>query len=263
LTNCRNSFPESALYAFRSFVARRFRLFSGNVTLFIAVSNFLRDRLILAGYPAERIEVVQNAVSVGAQADNSDRSGGSYIGYAGRLSFEKGADTLVEAARICRLPVKIAGDGPEMDRLRALAPPNVEFLGRVKQGSIAEFYSRSRFTVVPSRSYEGFPLAAAESMMHGKPVIGSRIGALPELIQDGGTGLLFGVDNPKELALKMRLLWEDQGLCIHLGNAAGLWAKTHCQLNVFYERLMTVYERAIRLAKDGLGAGVTEEEPLV
>jgi glycosyltransferase involved in cell wall biosynthesis len=72
------------------------------------------------------------------------RAEGDYIGYAGRLSFEKGVDTLAEAARTCGLPVKIAGDGPEMEKLRAAAPPNVEFLGKLDRYKLGESYRRSR-----------------------------------------------------------------------------------------------------------------------
>ena len=248
LTNCRGSLPESAAYAVRSFVARKMGLFQKNATLFIAVSHFLRDRLIAAGYPQGQIEVVRNAVSASGSDASSAGAEGGYIGYAGRLSPEKGVDTLVEAARLCGLPVKVAGDGPEMEKLRASAPPNVEFLGRLDRDNLGEFYRQSRFIVVPSRSYEGFPLVAAEAMLHGKPVIACRIGALPELIESGVNGLLVETDDRAAFASSMRALWDDAPLCARLGAAAQTWARDHCHEDVFYTRLVAVYDRAIALS---------------
>jgi glycosyltransferase involved in cell wall biosynthesis len=251
LTNCRGSLPESAAYTIRSFIARKLGLFQKNVSLFIAVSHFLRDRLIAAGYPAGQIEVVRNAVSIGGSPAPSAGVEGEYIGYAGRLSPEKGADTLVEAARVCGLPVKIAGDGPELEKLRASAPRNVEFLGRLDRDNLAEFYRHSRFIVAPSRSYEGFPLVAAEAMMHGKPVIACRIGAFPELIESGVRGLLVETDDQAAFAHNMRLLWDDAQLCARLGRAAKVWAEEHCNEDIFYTRLMAVYDRAIGMTAMG------------
>jgi glycosyltransferase involved in cell wall biosynthesis len=257
LTNCRDSLAESAAYALRSFVAHKFGLFQKNVTLFIAVSNFLRDRLISAGYPGGQIEVVHNAVCIDNAARDEENSLGEYIAYAGRLSPEKGVDTLIAAARTCSLPVKIAGDGPEMGRLRAAAPGNVAFLGRLDADQLRNFYRRSRFIVIPSRSYETFSLVAAEAMAQGKALIASRIGALPELIADGIRGLLIETGDEASLALKMRLLWENPPLCDRLGTAARIWAEEHCREDVFYARLMKVYSRAI-----GLTNGARQHDPV-
>ena len=206
LVNCRGSLPESAAYAFRSFIGRKLGLFQENVSVFIAVSHFVRDRLVTAGFPAKRIEILQNAVCIDGLAEDVHGTERQFIGYAGRLSIEKGVDTLIEAARICGLPVHIAGDGRELHRLRGMAPPNVTFLGRLARRDMRAFYHRSRFIVAPSRSYEAFPLAVAEAMMHARPVIGCDIGALPELIRSGDTGLLVETDNVGQLAEKMSLL---------------------------------------------------------
>ena len=90
LTNCRNNYAESAAYALRSTVARRLHLFTDHVGIFIAVSDFLRDRLIQGGYPAERIRVVRNTVSCAPAALPVHGVQGKYIGYCGRLSRSKG-----------------------------------------------------------------------------------------------------------------------------------------------------------------------------
>ena len=244
LTNCRGSIPESAAYALRSGIANRLKLFHRNVTLFVTVSDFLRVRLIRAGFPEDRVEVLPNAVSASKVELTQLSNSGEYVGYSGRLSPEKGVSTLIEAARIAGIPVKIAGDGAEADSLKRLAPSNVEFLGRLSGTELSGFYQRSRFTVMPSRCFETFSLAAAESMAFGKPVIASRIGALPELIQDGVNGLLFEPGDPKELANRMTSLWNDPQTCISYGHRAKQWAEAVCNQESFYINLLTIYERA-------------------
>ena len=253
LTNCRNSIAESTAYALRSLVARKARLFQKNVSLFVAVSDFLRQRLITAGYSAAQIEVLHNAVCcTNGSALESVGPSGEYFGYAGRLSIEKGVDTLIEAARICGLPVRIAGEGPELDRLRAIAPSNVTFLGRLPRRDIQTFYQQSRGIVVPSRCYEAFCLSAAEAMIEGRPVIASRIGALPELIQNNLTGVLVEAGNVRQLADSMLLLWRDERLRSKLGKSAKTWAETHWGEDIFYRRLIGIYERAAALLHKGV-----------
>jgi glycosyltransferase involved in cell wall biosynthesis len=253
LTNCRGSVPESAAYALRSFVSRKLRLFEDNVSVFVAVSHFLKDRLVSAGYDPERIEVVGNAVRA-VPAVTSAAGAGSYVGYAGRLSVEKGVDVLLEAARRCAVPFKVAGDGPEMERLRSSAPANVQFLGRLASTELDRFYADSRMIVAPSRSYETFSVAVAEAMMHGKAVIASHIGALPELIGDDERGMLVTANAPDALARAIVQLWADETARARLGGAARAWASTHCSEDVFYRRLLAVYDRAISRTRSSQAA---------
>ena len=250
LTNCRQSFPESTAYAVRSAVARKFRLFGNNVTLFVTVSHFLRNRLIKAGFPDAKIEVLPNAVLVDDSQPFTAGNTGDYVGYSGRLSVEKGVDTLIDAARKCMLPVKIAGDGPEHAKLARIAPPNVEFLGQLNANDLRDHYKHSRFMVMPSRTFETFGLSAAEAMMQGKPVIASSIGALPEIVQDGVNGFLFEVDNVEQLAARMIKLWKDRERCKRYGAAAKEWAQRVCNEEAFYGRLISIYERASQLVRE-------------
>ncbi|MGA7524232.1 MAG: glycosyltransferase family 4 protein [Acidobacteriaceae bacterium] len=259
LKNCRGSYMESAAYALRSAVARSFRLFSDNVGVFIAVSAYLRERLIAGGFPGGRIQVISNVVpadsGIGADANGAR----DYIAYCGRLSEEKGVRVLLEAARCTGLPVKIAGDGPLRDALQAAAPSNVSFLGYLKRDALTHFYRNARFTVVPSLSFEGLPLAAAESMMHGRPVIGSRIGAIPEVVREGTTGLLFPPGDHEQLASSMADLWSDAVSCDRYGRAAQFYARQEYSEDLYYARLRTAYDDAARV----LLTGQPEHDPLL
>jgi glycosyltransferase involved in cell wall biosynthesis len=106
---------------------------------------------------------------------------------ASRLAPEKGIETAIEACRAARLPLVVAGDGPERARLVDLAAgADVRFTGQVDAERLAGLRAAAGVALVPSRSQETFGLAAAEAMAAGVPVVASRIGALTELLGDDG-----------------------------------------------------------------------------
>lgn len=243
LQNCRDNRLESAAYALRGYATRALGLFRKNITLFLAISEFLKRRLIDAGLPEERIAVVPNMIRI--PESGADASQGAYAAFAGRASEEKGIPVLLEAAR--RLPevrVQVAGHGPMLEALREAAPANVTFPGTMSPEGLAGFYRGARFLVVPSVWYETFGLVAVEAMSHGIPVIASRIGGLQELITDGVSGFLFEPGNAEDLADKMRRLWDDPGLCGRMGQAAREEVMRKYNEEFYYGNLMAAYERA-------------------
>jgi len=181
LQNCRGNLLESLAYAVRSNVARRWGLFRDNVTRFIALTDFSRQRLIGGGYPAEKIDVLSNMVT-GRGGPVICPEDGSYVAFAGRMSEEKGVDLLVEAAR--RLPniqFKLAGNGPCLEKWQSAAAGNVEFVGAVPADLMDDFYRQARILVLPSRVNEMCPLVVSEAMNVGIPVITSGMGGQAEL----------------------------------------------------------------------------------
>jgi len=249
LKNCRENIFESIGYALRTAVARKFLLFKDYVTLFIALTEFAKNRLIKAGFPEECIVVVPNMVSIPDSA--IDPSGGRYVAFVGRMSSEKGVDTLLEAAaRVPEVGVRLAGDGPIKPQLAEKAPRNATFMGWLHKAQLASLYRKARFVVVPSICFETFGLTAAEAMSHGLPVIASRTGGLPEIVEDVVTGFLFEPGNAEELADKMKLLWESPNLCQEMGQAGREKAIREYSEDVYYERLMAVYKKAIEINKE-------------
>jgi len=246
LKNCTGKIFESIGYALRTAVARKFRLFHNNVTLFIALTEFAKNRLIKAGLQEERIVVVPNMVSIPDSA--TDPSSGCYAAFAGLMYPEKGVDTLLEAtALLPEMPVRLAGDGAIRIQLVQKAPKNAEFVGLLDRGRLAGFYRKARFIVVPSECFEMCPLVISEAMSHGLPVIASNIGGLPEIVEDGVTGLLFEPGNADELAKKMKLLWENPDLCRQMGKAGREKAIRDYSEDVYYKRLMAVYKSVIEI----------------
>jgi glycosyltransferase involved in cell wall biosynthesis len=252
LKNCRNNILESSAYALRSGVARSFRLFHNNVDVIIALTQFAKAKLMQAGFREEQIAVVPNPASLAEAA--ADPSAGEYVAFAGRISPEKGIDTLLAAAaQMPDVPFKVAGDGPALREMKAKAPQNVEFVGRLGPAGVGNFYSRARMVVVPSVWFEQFPMVVLEAMGRALPVIGSRIGALPEIIEDGWTGGTFEPGNPVDLVRQVRRLWDDPQLCRRMGIAGRQKAMQEFTEETYFHNLMVVYQTAIQRSGRGVG----------
>jgi len=248
LVNCRGSRVESIAMASRSFLVRKLGLIQNNVSLFIAPSECVRLRLIEAGISKDRIHVVPNMV--GLPASPVDASKGEYVAFAGRLSSEKGVDTLVAAARLLpHVPVRIAGEGPLRESLARTAPPNVSFTGHLDKQALASFYARARVCVVPSIWHEAFGLVAAEAMAIGLPVVASRMGALPEIVDEGSTGHLFTPGAPDDLAAALERLWLNPQGCREMGIAGREKVRREYTKDVYYSRLMRAYEHVLSVSE--------------
>lgn len=243
IQNCRRNLFESIGYSVRSATARRLQLFTRNVTLTIALNEFARQRLLISGFAPDRVVVLPNSVDI-PNLPASARDG-AYAIFSGRITPGKGAETLVEAARQCpNIPVRFFGAGPSLDEVRNDAPTNTVFFGQVDSDEIAEAYRGARFLVIPSMWFEGCPLVILEAMSFGLPVIASRVGGLPELVDDGVTGMLFEPGNSADLAEKMRTLWLDPELCQSLGDAGRRKAVKHFNEQDYWLRLKGIYESA-------------------
>ncbi|MBN1506510.1 MAG: glycosyltransferase [Sedimentisphaerales bacterium] len=249
LRNCEGTFCKSLGYSLRNGWMRLTRAVERNVSLYVVPSAFQRNKFIAWGIPQERIAVVPNLVPPEG-VNGLSESPGSYVAYAGRISPEKGVDTLLEAMRqLPEIPCRIAGDLRSMPELAVAPPKNVQFLGPVSRDRISSFYAHARMLVVPSVCYETFGLVIGEAMLHGLPAVGSRIGAIPEVIDEGRTGLLFEPGNAAELAFKIRLLWNRTDLCRQMGTAGRKKVLEAFCPETFYRRLMHAYEKAILLAR--------------
>jgi glycosyltransferase involved in cell wall biosynthesis len=135
------------------------------------------------------------------------------------------------------------------------APNNFNFAGYVDDHELQAFYARSRVIVIPTLCYEGFPSVCVEAMMLGKAVVISKIGGMPEIVEDGVTGLLFEPGNVSDLAEKLCYLWSRPELCVKLGQAGREKAEREYSPEKYYECLMDIYRKAIQLAPVRHGQG--------
>jgi glycosyltransferase involved in cell wall biosynthesis len=246
LHNCRGDLAESTAYAVRAAVARRFRLFTENVTLLVALTRFAAERFVAAGFAPERVAVLPNmAPEVKAQAD---AGAGGYVAFAGRMTAEKGLDTVLAAAALVpEVPFRLAGDGPMLPGLVARAPANARFVGFLDGDELHAFYRGARLLVLPSLWYEGCPMVLLEAMAHGVPAVASRIGGLPELVEDGVTGALCEPADAAALARVVAALWREPERCRRMGAAARRRAIEAHGSAAFRDALLGLYRRAAAL----------------
>jgi glycosyltransferase involved in cell wall biosynthesis len=176
-----------------------------SVDVYIALTRFVRDKFVQAGFPEEMLVVKNNFVYPDPGCGNGQ---GGYALFVGRLSPEKGLDTLLAAWKQLGRPwaLKIAGGGPMSAQVQAFAAahPEVEWLGATSREQTAKLMSAARVLVFPSNWYETFGRVAIESFAAGTPVVASRLGAMEEICDDMRTGLLFEPGNARDLAAKLR-----------------------------------------------------------
>ena len=175
---------------------------------FISPSRFLANCMVRDGFDSRKLNVVCNFMA-GSNADSivAAKERQPYCTYVGRLSKEKGVETLLRAARILPFKLKIAGGGPLADEFRRnYACENIEFLGHMPYEKVKEIISLARFSVMPSECYENNPLSVIESLCYGTPVLGANIGGIPELVTHD-KGCLFESGNVDSLVGAIEKMW--------------------------------------------------------
>ena len=214
------------------------------VDLFLSPSKFLADLVAKYRTDTGRIKVLHNGIAIN-EYKPSEADGG-YAVYFGRISREKGVETLLQAHQLLsnKFPIKVIGTGPLRGELEQRYSA-VEFTGYKTGEELKELIKRASFVVVPSECYENCSMSVLESMALGKPVIGSRIGGIPEQIEDGKTGFLFEMGDADELAEKMIILASDKELREKMGKAARKKLERKYSLDVHCKKLMEIYEELL------------------
>lgn len=202
--NCRGSRAEAAAYgvALMSWQRRM----AAQADAFVVPSRFAETRLRALGAPLGATFVLPHVIR--EFAAGLPTPGGNHALVVSRLAPEKGVAVAIEACRLAGVPLVVAGDGPERERLSAGADATVDFVGRVSAQELVRLRRDARMALVPSLSGETFGLAAAEAMAAGLPVAASRIGALPELVPEAW---LAAPGDAQALAQVMRRLGADNG----------------------------------------------------
>ena len=250
----KSNLPMSLIAALECFVRDRFFNYQKEIAAFIMVSQFIMNKH-LQYYPKISSKCIQiyNSVDVAIYKRYSipGRDKENYYLYLGRLSYEKGVRTLIDVfIKNPNLKLKIAGTGPADDELKKLIlqsnASNIEFLGFVSGELLYRTIAFARYTMVPSEWYENNPLSVIESLALGTPVIGSRIGGIPELIEHGCNGLLHEARSEDSLCKVLRqaeqlTLKEYEAMCEYSQQIA--FEKFDNE--IYYEKLITLYKRII------------------
>src|SRR5262249_43790056 len=218
------------------------------VTRYVALTRFAKEKFVRSGFPSDKIAIKPNF----ADPDPGERLGtGEYALFIGRLDEIKGTKVLMDAwNRLPRkYPLEVVGDGPDLlwmkSQARELGLFNVTFRGRLSHGATMEMIKGARFTVVPSTWFEGFPMCIVESFACGTPVLCSRLGGMPEIVEDHVTGLHFNPSDPRDLAEKVEWAWNNPLEVAWMGRMARRKYESDFTADRNYSMLMEIYEQAL------------------
>jgi glycosyltransferase involved in cell wall biosynthesis len=176
---------------------------------FICASDFVSDIMYKGGFPKDKLYTIMHSIDTDKCGIDSypTKNERDYFCFIGRLSHEKGVNTLIDAANKIPYKLKVIGDGPLSEELKARANDNVEFLGFLDWSGIKDVVSKARFCVVPSEWYEVLGIVNLEALCLGSPVLGANIGSIPCLIKEGKNGMLFESGNCDDLVNKIEKMW--------------------------------------------------------
>lgn len=213
------------------------------VGAYVALSQFARTKFVAGGLPAERIHVKPNFISGDPGPGAHD---GHYGLFVGRLSSEKGVETLLAAwAQVGNgRTLKIVGSGP-LEHLAAQGPAGVEWLGWQPRERVLELMKEAAFLVLPSECYENFPMTLVEAYATGLPVIGSTGGSIAELITDFGTGRLFPPGDVGALAEMLAWALAHEETMRACGSRARCEFQSKYTAAENYNQLLQVYRSAL------------------
>jgi glycosyltransferase involved in cell wall biosynthesis len=196
----RGSATLSALAYVESVLHRELGSYVRHVDRFVSPSRFFIDKFAQWGFEPDQFVYIPNFID--SSTTVADTTPGRYVVYFGRLSVEKGLLTLVRAAAAARVPLVLAGTGPQEAELRQLAADlggDVTFTGFLAGDALHDLVRSARVSVLPSECYENAPLGVMESYALGTPVIGARIGGITELVREQETGFCFSSGVVEEL----------------------------------------------------------------
>lgn len=213
--------------------------------VFICPSQFMADKMVQGGFSKSKMQTLCNFIDVEkckfSSTDGTDYTDDvellpkkeDYYCFIGRLSHEKGAKTLIEAANQLPYKLVIIGGGPLMDELKSVAHTNIEFVGFKQWDDIKQLVGKARFSVIPSEWYENNPLSVIEAQCLGMPVLGANIGGIPEL-----TDYTFSSGNIADLKTKIEKMWNSEFDYQQIASDA----QHRYDAETYYDKLINIYK---------------------
>ena len=245
-----NSYEASIRRALASFIDKNNLK---KIDKFITPSNALKCKMLLANYilKKEKITTINNFLNQNELSIVPNYINNGYFLYIGRLSKEKSVITLLQAMSELPRDIKlhIVGTGPEEENLKKYAEENklhnIEFLGFKTGADIQDEYQNCIATILPCNWFEIFGMTNIESFANGKPVIASNIGGIPEIVEHNVNGLLFEPANVEQLRECILKYWNNPELVIEHGKKGYEKVLTHYTEDIYYEKLIKLYEETI------------------
>lgn len=239
----RGSRVQTAIVASMLSFHRLFQTWRNQVNAYIALTDFSRRKLIEGGFPEDKMRLKPNFIpDPGFRSNYED-----YIVFIGRLSEEKGVDTLLVALKdLPEIKLKIVGDGPQRQKIAQYLLDHdmnqIKLVGSLVHSEVLECVKKAQFLVLPSKWYEGFPRVLVEAMACGVPSVVSNIGSQQEIIINRYSGLHFEVNNPYHLAEIIAKLWNNPDLLERMGKNARIEYEKKYTPEENYNQLMDIYQ---------------------
>lgn len=208
--------------------------------VFICPSHFMAEKMLQGGFNKNKLVTLWNFIDVN-KCKKDEYSKDNYYCYVGRLSHEKGIKTLIESAKELPYKLKIIGGGPlekelklQSEKLKA----NIDFLGYKQWDEIKAIMERAKFSVTPSEWYEVFGLVNIEAQCLGTPILGANIGGIPELIEEGFSGMTFEYKNKDSLKEKIEAMFNTNFDYANIAHKA----QEKYNAENYYNQLMKLYK---------------------
>ena len=246
----RGSRPASMAVSLMNSFHRLMGTWKNKIDVYIALSEFSKQKFIQSGFPKKKIVVKPNfveSISCLLGYEGGKKRVGSL--FVGRLSREKGVETLLKAYKIVgkSMPLKIVGDGPLAPVVQKTVSDKygISWLGQRPIQEVYELMAKAEILIFPSEWYEGMPRTIIEAFAHGIPVISSELGAMAEMIDHGRNGLHFKPGSVRDLV--DRILWANQHPIemAHMGQNARAEYEAKYTTERNYTMLMDIYEKTI------------------
>lgn len=205
--------------------------------LFLPPSQFMADTCIRGGYDKDKFQVLCNFIDL-KKVENPSFDKDDYYVYLGRLTKVKGIETLCKVAAELQYRLVVIGGGDLEHELREkYKDSSIEFLGQKNWNEIRPVLEKARFMVIPSEWSENNPLTIIESQALGTPVLGARIGGIPELIEENVSGMTFTSGDVADIKSKILKMWN----CSFDYKSISDNAQSKYSFDSYYKHLMKLY----------------------
>lgn len=218
--------------------------YRNDIDVYVALTQFAREKFIAGGLPADKIMVKPNFVTADIPQGQHD---GKFGLFGGRLVPHKGVQAMVDAWRLLDtpIPLKVLGGGPLDTLFKENVPDGIEYLGFVSREEVIRLMGDASFLMFPSEWYEGFPMSITEAFATGLPVIAGKLGGAAEIVQDGESGWHFTPGDAQDLAQKVQQAWADPEELKRRGTMARKQFEENYTPEKNYEMLLNIYQTAI------------------
>lgn len=245
----KNSTMKSILNMMESYYYKSKNIYQ-KIDCIVTPSEFVKNKIKENDEKIKNIVTIHNFIDID-KFKNYEIEDQGYAIFSGRLSIEKGILNVVKAFKdVNNGKLYIAGDGPEKEDIEKYIKENnlqsrIKLLGFLSQNDLKEYLRKATCLVLPSIWYENCPYSIIEAFAMGKPVVSTKIGGIPELVEENVNGYLYNYDNVEELTNIMNNIFENKDKIKKLGENAKNDAITKYSKDAYYDALIKVYKNVL------------------